>query len=107
MRIFIDPFKLNKYDLSATDVQNIVASQNINQGAGKLVNDQKETVLKVKADAISVEDLQELIKSMLQNDVSKRINFLQFYEAGVIQKYDEEQRLSTFLEEYKQISLVK
>lgn len=61
VRIFIDPFKLNKYDLSATDVQNIVASQNINQGAGKLVNEQKETVLKVKADAISVEDLQELI----------------------------------------------
>jgi len=61
VRIFIDPFKLNKYDLSATDVQNIVAAQNINQGAGKLINDQKETVLKVKADAISVEDLQELI----------------------------------------------
>ncbi|WP_309496257.1 efflux RND transporter permease subunit [Sulfurovum sp.] len=61
VRIFIDPFKLNKYDLSATDVQNIVAAQNINKGAGKLVSDQKETVIKVKADAISVEDLQELI----------------------------------------------
>ncbi|MEN8727338.1 MAG: efflux RND transporter permease subunit, partial [Sulfurovum sp.] len=61
VRIFIDPFKLNKYDLTAMDVQNIVAAQNINQGAGKLISDQKETVLKVKADAISVEDLQELI----------------------------------------------
>ena len=46
---------------SQADVQNIVAAQNINQGAGKLISDQKETVLKVKADAISVEDLQELI----------------------------------------------
>jgi len=61
VRIFVDPFKLNKYDLTALDVQNIVAAQNINQGAGKLVSDQKETVIKVKADAISVEDLQALI----------------------------------------------
>lgn len=61
VRIFLDPFKLNKYDLTAMDVQNIVASQNINQGAGKLVSNQKETVIKVKADAISVEDLRELM----------------------------------------------
>lgn len=61
VRIFIDPFKLNKYNLTALDVQNIVAAQNINQGAGKLISDQKETVIKVKADAISVEDLKELI----------------------------------------------
>ncbi len=61
IRIFIDPFKLNKYDLTPLDVQNIVAAQNINQGAGKLISDQKETVIKVKADAISVDDLRELI----------------------------------------------
>ena len=61
VRIFVDPFKLNKYDLTPLDVQNIVAAQNINQGAGKLISDQKETVIKVKADAISVDDLQELI----------------------------------------------
>ncbi|UPT76778.1 efflux RND transporter permease subunit [Sulfurovum sp. XGS-02] len=61
IRIFVDPFKLNKYDLTPLDVQNIVAAQNINQGAGKLISDQKETVIKVKADAISVEDLKELI----------------------------------------------
>ncbi len=61
VRIFVDPFKLNKYDLTPLDVQNIVAAQNINQGAGKLISDQKETVIKVKADAVSVEDLRELI----------------------------------------------
>ncbi len=61
VRIFVDPFKLNKYDLTPLDVQNIVAAQNINQGAGKLISDQKETVIKVKADAISVDDLRELI----------------------------------------------
>lgn len=61
VRIFVDPFKLNKYDLTPLDVQNIVAAQNVNQGAGKLISDQKETVIKVKADAISVDDLKELI----------------------------------------------
>jgi len=61
IRIFVDPFKLNKYDLTPLDIQNIIAAQNINQGAGKLVNDKKETIIKVKADAISVDDLQELI----------------------------------------------
>ncbi len=61
VRIFVDPFKLNKYDLTALDVQNIVAAQNINQGAGKLISDQKETIIKVKADAMSVVDLRELI----------------------------------------------
>ncbi|MBT8344645.1 MAG: efflux RND transporter permease subunit, partial [Sulfurovum sp.] len=61
IRIFVDPFKLNKYDLTALDIQNIVSAQNINQGAGKLINEKKETIIKVKADAISVEDLQELV----------------------------------------------
>ncbi len=61
IRIFVDPFKLNKYDLTALDVQNIIAAQNINQGAGKLISEQKETIIKVKADAISVVDLQALV----------------------------------------------
>ncbi|MGB5505361.1 MAG: efflux RND transporter permease subunit [Sulfurovum sp.] len=61
VRIFVDPFKLNKYNLTALDVQNIVAAQNINQGAGKLISEQKETIIKVKADAISIEDLQALV----------------------------------------------
>ncbi|HEY9190641.1 MAG TPA: efflux RND transporter permease subunit [Sulfurovum sp.] len=61
VRIFVDPFKLNKYGLTPLDVQNIIAAQNINQGAGKLVDAQKETIIKVQADAISVEDLQALI----------------------------------------------
>ena len=61
IRIYVDPFKLNKYDLTPLDIQNIVAVQNINQGVGKLISDQKETIIKVKADAISVGDLQELI----------------------------------------------
>lgn len=61
VRIYVDPFKLNKYGLTALDIQNIVAAQNINQGAGKLINDQQETIIKVKADAISVDELQTLV----------------------------------------------
>lgn len=61
IRIFVDPFKLNKYGLTALDVQNIVTAQNINQGTGKLINNEQETIIKVKADAISVVDLQALV----------------------------------------------
>lgn len=61
IRIFVDPFRLNKYGLTALDIQNIIEAQNINQGAGKLISEQKETIIKVKADAISIEDLQELV----------------------------------------------
>jgi len=61
IRIFVDPFKLNKYGLTALDVQNIVTAQNINQGTGKLISNEQETIIKVKADAISVVDLQALV----------------------------------------------
>ena len=61
VRIYVDPFRLNKYGLTALDIQNIIKAQNINQGAGKLISDQKETIIKVKADAISIDDLQSLV----------------------------------------------
>ena len=61
IRVFIDPFLLNKYELTALDLQNIIASQNINQGAGKLINNDQEIIVKVKADALSVEALANIL----------------------------------------------
>ena len=60
VRIYIDPFRLNKYGLTPEDIQNSIAGQNINQGVGKLINAQEEVILKVKADAMDVNDLKEL-----------------------------------------------
>ena len=38
IRIFLDPFALNKYALTPLELQKIIASQNISQSVGKLIN---------------------------------------------------------------------
>ncbi|MCH9740116.1 MAG: efflux RND transporter permease subunit, partial [Epsilonproteobacteria bacterium] len=61
IRIFVDPFQLNKYNLTPLDLQNIIASQNVSQGAGKLINADQEIIVKVKADALSVDELSNIL----------------------------------------------
>ena len=61
IRIFADPFLLNKYGLTTLDLQQIVASQNIKEGAGKLINENQEIILKAKSDASSVEELENIL----------------------------------------------
>ncbi len=50
IRIYINPFLLNKYNLTPYELQQIIISQNISQGAGKLINDDKEIIIKVQAE---------------------------------------------------------
>jgi len=73
VRIFINPFLLNKYKLTPLDLQNIITSQNINQGVGKLISTNQEIIIKVKADALNVEELSNiLIKPGLKlKDIAK------------------------------------
>jgi HAE1 family hydrophobic/amphiphilic exporter-1 len=61
IRIFADPFLLNKYALTTLDLQQIVASQNVKQGAGKLINNSQEIILKAKSDASTVEELKNIL----------------------------------------------
>jgi len=61
IRIFINPFLLNKYHLTPTDLQQIITSQNVSQGAGKLINNDQEIIVKVKADALSIEELSNIL----------------------------------------------
>ncbi|MEA3512361.1 MAG: efflux RND transporter permease subunit, partial [Campylobacterota bacterium] len=64
IRIFVDPTKLNKYDITIRELQSKIQANNISQGAGKLINNDEEVVLKVKADALSIEQLKNItIKS--------------------------------------------
>ena len=73
VRIFINPFLLNKYNLTALDLQNIITSQNINQGVGKLISSNQEIIIKVKADALNIDELSNiLIKPGLKlKDIAK------------------------------------
>ncbi|QKF66688.1 RND family efflux system, inner membrane transporter, AcrB family [Arcobacter venerupis] len=61
IRIFIDPFLLNKYNLSSADVSSIIKKQNIKEGVGKLVNQNQEIILKAQGDAQSIEDVGNLL----------------------------------------------
>ena len=61
IRIYLNPFLLNKYNLTASELQSIISTQNISEGAGKLINNEKEIIVKVKADALNVEQLQNIL----------------------------------------------
>ncbi len=61
VRIFADPFLLNKYDISARELQNIIAEENVRSGGGKLIGASEELVIKARGDARSVEALKEII----------------------------------------------
>lgn len=61
IRIFIDPFLLNKYALSASDLSGIIQRQNIKQGAGKLVGSTQEVIIKAEGDARSVEEIKNIL----------------------------------------------
>ncbi|SFZ98809.1 Acriflavin resistance protein / Multidrug efflux system CmeDEF [hydrothermal vent metagenome] len=61
IRIFVDPFLLNKYELTTKDLQKAVASQNLKVGVGKIRNLNKEIIIKVKGNASSVEELANIL----------------------------------------------
>ncbi|MFA6742019.1 MAG: efflux RND transporter permease subunit [Arcobacteraceae bacterium] len=61
IRIFIDPFLLNKYNLTSADVSSIIQKQNIKQGVGKLVNQNQEIIIKAQGDAQNIEEVGDLL----------------------------------------------
>lgn len=61
IRIFLNPDALNKYAITASELQNIIASQNISQGVGKIINNKQEIIVKTKADATSVSNLGKIL----------------------------------------------
>ncbi|MEA1920753.1 MAG: efflux RND transporter permease subunit [Campylobacterota bacterium] len=61
VRIFADPFMLNKYNISARELQNIISKQNVRAGGGKLIGAQNELVIKARGDAKSVDALQNIM----------------------------------------------
>lgn len=61
IRIFIDPFLLNKYNLTPADVSGIIQKQNIKQGVGKLVNQNQEIIIKAQGDAKNIEEVGNLL----------------------------------------------
>ena len=61
IRIFIDPFLLNKYNLTSADVSSIIQKQNVKQGVGKIINQTQEIIIKAQGDAQNIEEVGNLL----------------------------------------------
>ena len=66
IKIFPDIYKLNKFGITIKELNDIVARENVKIGGGKLIKKTKEIILKTKADALSVEQLKNII---IKNDL--------------------------------------
>ncbi|MDA3908922.1 MAG: efflux RND transporter permease subunit [Sulfurimonas sp.] len=60
IRIYPDPRLLNKFGITVSELNAIVARENVKIGGGKLITKTKEFILKTKADALSVEELKNI-----------------------------------------------
>ena len=60
IKIYPDPKLLNKFGITITELNHIVASENVKIGGGKLVSRTKDFTLKTKADALSIEELKNI-----------------------------------------------
>ena len=61
IKIFPDIYKLNKFGITIKELNDRVAKENVKIGGGKLITKTKEIILKTKADALSVQQLQNII----------------------------------------------
>ncbi|WP_457748713.1 efflux RND transporter permease subunit [Sulfurimonas sp.] len=61
IKIYPDPNLLNKYAISVLELNRAIAAENVKMGGGKLITKKHQFILKTKADALSVEQLKNII----------------------------------------------
>jgi len=61
IKIFPDVRMLNKFGITVRELNAIVSRENVKIGGGKLIAKTKEFILKTKADALSVEELKNIV----------------------------------------------
>jgi len=60
IKIFPNPQLLNKFGITVSELNEIVARENVKIGGGKLITETEEFILKTQADALSVDQLKEI-----------------------------------------------
>jgi len=67
IKIYPNISLLNKYNITINELNSIIKSENLKLGGGKLITKTKEFTLKVKSDALSIEELKNIkIKNSLR-----------------------------------------
>ncbi len=61
LKIFPNPTLLNKYGITVRELNSIIAMENVKIGGGKLITKNSEYILKTKADAKSVSELENIM----------------------------------------------
>ena len=61
IRIYPNINLLNKFGITVLELNDIVSKENVKIGGGKLITNTKEYVLKTQADALTVDELKELV----------------------------------------------
>ncbi|MCF6308888.1 MAG: efflux RND transporter permease subunit [Sulfurimonas sp.] len=61
IKIYPNPKLLNKFGITVRELNDIVAKENVKIGGGKLITKTEEFILETKADALSVEELENII----------------------------------------------
>lgn len=60
IKIYPDPKLLNKFGITVRELNEIVANENVKIGGGKLITQTEEFILKTKADALSIKELENI-----------------------------------------------
>lgn len=73
IRIYPDPFALRKYGITTLDLQKLIQASNVKISGGKLVGDKKQTMINIRANAMSIESLKnfEILKGVKLKDIAK------------------------------------
>lgn len=60
IKIYPDPFLLNKYGLSIQELNNIIMRENLKKSGGKLIATDRELLVKTEGDAKTIEELRNI-----------------------------------------------
>ncbi len=73
IKIYPDPFALRKYSLTPATLEKLISSSNVHLSGGKLINQSSQTIVSVRADASSVEELRnfEILPNVKLRDIAK------------------------------------
>ena len=61
IKIFPHAKMLNKFGITISELNSAVSRENVKIGGGKLITDTKEFILKTKADALSIQELENIV----------------------------------------------
>ncbi|MEA3369884.1 MAG: efflux RND transporter permease subunit, partial [Campylobacterota bacterium] len=73
IKIYPDVKLLNKFNITVTELNSIIKSENLKLGGGKLISKTQEFTIKVKSDALSIDELNNIkIKDSIKlKDIAK------------------------------------